>query len=77
MGLPVLIGLAMELSSFLDVPLAWRRVLLAPAFTAWHGLVTEHAYYGPLVSGTAISGAYFVGSLAVAYRMVRRRDMGR
>ena len=39
MGLPVLIGLAMELSSLLDVPLAWRRVLLAPAFTAWHGLV--------------------------------------
>jgi ABC-2 type transport system permease protein len=75
-GLPVLIGFAMELTSFVDGPEAVRRMLLTPPFVAWHGLFTEHPYYGPLLEGTVISGAYFLGCLAAAYRLVRERDMG-
>jgi ABC-2 type transport system permease protein len=51
-------------------------MLLTPPFVAWHGLFTEHPYYGPLLEGTVISGAYFLGCLAAAYRLVRERDMG-
>jgi ABC-type multidrug transport system ATPase subunit/ABC-type transport system involved in multi-copper enzyme maturation permease subunit len=75
-GLPVLAGFAMELASFLNGPEVVRRMLLTPPFVAWHGLFTEHAYYGPLVEGTAISCAYLIASLAGAYRLVRERDMG-
>jgi ABC-type multidrug transport system ATPase subunit/ABC-type transport system involved in multi-copper enzyme maturation permease subunit len=75
-GLPVLIGLVMELYSFVNGPEAVRRMMLTPPFVAWHGLFTEHPYYGPLARGTAISGVYIVGSLAAAYLLLRRRDMG-
>ncbi len=75
-GLPVLVGFAMELTSFVDGPDVVRRMLLTPPFVAWHGLFTEHAYYGPLVGGTAISTAYLVGCLAAAYQLIRERDMG-
>jgi ABC-2 type transport system permease protein len=75
-GLPVVIGFAMELTSFVNGPETLRRVLLTPPLVAWHGLFTEHPYYGPLLDGTLVSAAFFVGCLAAAYRLVRRRDMG-
>jgi ABC-2 type transport system permease protein len=75
-GLPVLVGFAMELTSFVNGPEVLRRVLLTPPFVAWHGLFTEHPYYGPLVEGAAISGAFFVGCLAAAYRIMGERDAG-
>jgi ABC-type multidrug transport system ATPase subunit/ABC-type transport system involved in multi-copper enzyme maturation permease subunit len=75
-GLPVLVGFAMEMASMLDVPDVVRRVLLTPPLVAWHGLFAEHPYYGPLVDGAVISGAYFIGCLAAAYRLVRDRDVG-
>jgi ABC-2 type transport system permease protein len=75
-GLPVLIGLSMELYSLVNGPDAIRRVLLTPPFLAWHGLFTEHRYYGPMLQGTAISVVYFVACLSGAYLLVRRRDMG-
>jgi ABC-2 type transport system ATP-binding protein len=75
-GLPVLIGLTMELYSFVDGPDAIRRALLTPAFVAWHGLFNEHPYYRPLILGTAISVAYLIGCLSAALALVRRRDIG-
>jgi ABC-2 type transport system ATP-binding protein len=75
-GLPVVLGFAMELTSFVNGPDALRRVLLTTPFVAWHGLFTEHTYNGPLVEGGAVSAAYFVGCLAAAYYLVRERDMG-
>ena len=61
---------------FVDGPEVVRRLLITSAFGAWHGLLTEPPYYGPLVHGTTVSGAYFVVCLVVAYRMLRRRDIG-
>jgi len=75
-GLPVLVGFAMEMVSMLDAPDVVRRVLLTPPLVAWHGLFAEPPYYGPLFQGATISGAYFVGCLAAAYLLVRDRDMG-
>ena len=75
-GLPVVAGLAMQLCAYVDGPEAIRRLLIASAFGAWHGLLNEHPYYGPLVHGTTVSGVYFVVCLVVAYRMLRRRDIG-
>ncbi len=75
-GLPVVAGLTMQLYAFVDGPEAVRRLLITSAFGAWHGLLTEPPYYRPLIHGTIVSGAYFVVCLAVAYRMLRRRDIG-
>jgi ABC-2 type transport system permease protein len=76
-GLPVVAGLMMQLYAFVDGPEAVRCLLITSAFGAWHGLVTEPRYYGPLVHGTAVSGAYLIACLAVAYGMLRQRDIGR
>jgi ABC-2 type transport system permease protein len=76
-GLPVAAGLVMQLYAFVDGPEAARRLLITSAFGAWHGLVTEPRYYGPLVHGTAVSCAYLIVCLAAAHRMLRQRDIGR
>ncbi len=76
MGLPVVLAFVMQLSSYVNGPSLIQRVLLTPPFVAWHGLFTEPRYYGPLLEGTATSGAYFVGCLAAAYLLLRRREVG-
>ncbi len=75
-GLPVVLAFVMQLSSYVNGPSVIPRVLLTPPFVAWHGLFTEPRYYGPLLEGTATSGAYFVGCIVAAYLLLRRREVG-
>jgi ABC-2 type transport system permease protein len=75
-GLPVLAGLAMQLIAFVDAPEPIRRLLMTSGFEAWHGLLSEPPFYRPLVHGCVVSAAYFVIYLLVAYRLLRRRDIG-
>src|SRR5262245_29797866 len=75
-GLPVVVGLTMQLYAFVDGPEVVHRLLITSAFGTWHGLLVEPPYYRPLVHGIAISGAYFVVCLAIAYNALRRRDIG-
>ena len=76
-GLPVLAALAMQGYSLVDGPELFRRLLITSAFGAWHGLFAEPRYYGPLLHGTLVSGAYVIVCLALAYWMLLRRDIGR
>ncbi len=76
-GLPVVIGLLMQLIAFVDGPEAARRLLLTYAFGGWHGLLFEPAYYGPLVHGTAVSVIYLIVCLTIAHRLLQRREIGR
>ena len=75
-GLPVLAGLALQLAAFVDGPEPVRRLLVTSAFNAWHGVLAEPRFYGPLVHGAIVSCVYLVLCLALAYRMLRRRDIG-
>ncbi len=75
-GLPVVAGLTMQLYAFVDGPETVRQLLITSAFGAWHGLLTAPPFYGPLLQGTMVSASYFVVCLVVAFRMVRRRDIG-
>jgi len=75
-GLPVLIALTMQMCAFLDGPEIFRGLLITSAFSAWHGLLAEPPYYRPLVYGTLVSAAYFAGCLAIASRLLQRRDIG-
>src|SRR5262249_11917095 len=74
-GLPVVAALTMQLYALVDGPEFARRVLITSAFGAWPGLLAEPPYHGPLVYGTTVSGAYALVSLAIAYRMLLRRDI--
>jgi ABC-2 type transport system permease protein len=74
-GLPVVAALAMQLFALVDGPEMLRRMLITSAFGAWHGLLAEPPYYGPLVHGATASGAYATVSLAIAYHLLRRRDI--
>ena len=76
-GLPVVIGLLMQLEAFVDGPEAARRLLVTYAFGGWHGLLFEPAYYGPLIHGTAVSVIYLVGCLLIAHRLLQKREIGR
>jgi len=75
-GLPVVAGLTMQLYTFVDGPEMVRQLMITSAFGAWHGLLSEPPYYRPLVHGALVSAAYVVVCLAIAYRMLRRRDIG-
>lgn len=74
-GVPVVVGLTMQLFALVDGPEALRRLLITSAFGAWHGLLAEPPFYEPLYHGAVISAAYFVVCLAVAYASLRRRDI--
>jgi ABC-2 type transport system permease protein len=75
-GLPVVAALAMQLYAYVDGPESIRRLLITSSFGAWHGLLTEPRHYWPVVHGTAVSAAYIVVSLAMAFRMLKGRDIG-
>jgi ABC-2 type transport system permease protein len=76
-GLPVVIGLTMQLCEMLDGGEAIRQTLISSGFGAWHGLMTDPPYYRPLVYGGAVSAAYVAVCLTVGYRALRQRDIGR
>jgi len=76
-GLPVLIGLTMQLCEMLDGREAFRQLLISSAFGAWHGLMTEPPYYRPLVYAAIVSAAYVVVCLTLGYRLLRQRDIAR
>jgi ABC-2 type transport system permease protein len=74
-GLPVVLGLAMQLALYVDAPGAARRLLLSSAFEAWHGLLTDQPYYRPLIDGVLVSAAYCAVCLTASYVLLRSRDV--
>ncbi len=72
---PVVIGMVMQLVGALGGVEAIRPFLLTTGFEAWHGLLTEPRFSGPLVQGLLVSGIWCVVSLAAAFLMLRRRDI--
>lgn len=76
-GLPVVLGLVMQLLAFIDGPEVARRLLITHAFGGWHGLLSEPPFHGPLIHGTAVSVVYLIGSLMAAYALLQRREIGR
>ncbi len=65
----------MQLYSLLNGPDIIRVLLLSTPITAWHGLPSDHPYYGSLVQGALISAAYIAGCVSVGYLVLRRRDV--
>jgi ABC-2 type transport system permease protein len=76
-GLPVVAAMAMQLVAFLDSAPIARQMLMTSGFEAWRGLLTEPTYFGPLLYTTSASLLYVGACLAIAYRVLLRRDAGR
>ena len=74
-GGPVLVGLVMQLLALLGALGTGTNVLLTTPFAAWHGLVRDDAYYGPLWQGALVSAAWAVAALVPARRLLLSRDV--
>lgn len=74
-GGPVLLSLLMQLLSLLGSLGTSTNALLTTPFLAWHGLVREDRYYGPLWQGALVSLAWAVACLVPARAVLLHRDV--
>lgn len=72
---PIVIGLLMQMYSFLNGADAVRHLMLTDSFNAWHGLAHAPSYTTPIVHAALTSSAYTIMALAIAYVSFRRRDV--
>jgi ABC-2 type transport system permease protein len=72
---PVVLGMVMQLVGALGGIEPLRPYLLTTAFEAWHGLLAEPRFTGPLVEAVLVSGGWTALSLATASVLLRRRDI--
>jgi ABC-2 type transport system permease protein len=72
---PVVIGMVMQLIGALGGIEAIRPLLLTTSFEAWHGLLTQPRFTGPLVEGVLVCALWSLVSLAAAFTLLRRRDI--
>jgi ABC-2 type transport system permease protein len=73
--LPAFGGLGMQLASqVLPMPVAVRLALPSFAFLSWNGLFTSPQILGPVLTGIAVSLAWAVTAIALAYVLFMRRD---
>lgn len=74
-GGPVLLGLLMQLLSLLGALRTGVNAFPTTAFVAWHGLVRDDPFTGPLWQGALVSAAWFVACLLPARRYLLARDI--
>jgi ABC-2 type transport system permease protein len=71
---PTVVGLLMQLYSFVNGLDVVRHLLLTAPFSAWHGFFAARPYYGPLWQGALVCAVYLAGSLTGGWLLLRRRD---
>jgi ABC-2 type transport system permease protein len=74
-GGPVVLGLFMQLLALLGGLGRLTDALLTTPFAAWHGLVREHPFVGPLWQGVLVSALWTVACLLPARATLLRRDL--
>jgi ABC-2 type transport system permease protein len=74
-GGPVVLSLLMQLLSLVGSLGTSSNALLTTPFSAWHGLVREDRYYGPLWQGALVSLAWALACLVPARLVLLRRDV--
>jgi len=72
---PVVIGLVMQLYTFLNAWDTVRHLLLGWTMSAWRGVMDSPSYYTPLARGLVVSAVYLVVATTVAFVVFRRRDV--
>ncbi len=72
---PVVIAMVMQLVGALGGLEGIRPLLVTTPFEAWHGLLVQHRFSGPIVEGLAVSAGWILVCLGTAYVSLRRRDI--
>src|SRR5919199_4235554 len=72
---PVVIGLCMQLYTFLNAWDTVRHLLLGFTMSAWRGILDSPSYSAPLVRGLIVAAVYLVVATTVAFVAFRRRDV--
>jgi ABC-2 type transport system permease protein len=70
----IVVGLLMQIYAFVNGLDLIRHLLLTTPFDAWHGLLVDKPFYGPLYEGLGVCAAYVVALMVGAYVVIRRRD---
>ncbi len=70
------IALVMQLLTGIGTGVVVRTALVGSAFDAWHGLLASKPFFTPLVLGAVVSVVWTASCLAVAWRVLRTRDLG-
>jgi ABC-2 type transport system permease protein len=71
---PVLIGLVMQLLALIGTGTWVHMLLVASAFNDWHGLLTAHKFYGPLIIGSCVCILWMLACLGTSWLILRGRD---
>jgi ABC-2 type transport system permease protein len=72
---PVVLGLVMQLVGALGGIETLRPYLLSTPFEAWHGLLAEPRFTGPLMDAVVTSAGWSLVCLTAAFLIMRRRDI--
>lgn len=72
---PSAVGLVMQLLTFVNGMDVVRHLLLTTPYGSWHGLMSAHRYYAPLLWGALVCAVYLAGCLTVGRLLLRRRDI--
>jgi ABC-2 type transport system permease protein len=71
---PLLVALLTQLLNLIGRGVVVHLLLPGSAFLGWHGLFTEHPFYGPLLISSLVSVGWIVLCLSLSWRILRRRD---
>ncbi|NUT56967.1 MAG: ABC transporter permease [Thermoleophilia bacterium] len=72
---PVVLGLCMQLYTFLNAWDTVRHVLLGYTMSAWRGLLDSPSYAAPLEHALPVAAVYLVTAIAIGFVAFRRRDV--
>ncbi len=73
--IPVVIGLVMQMYTFLNAWDTVRHLLLNTPMSAWRGVLDQPAYYDPLQHGVLVSLGYIAVATAIGFVVFRRRNV--
>ena len=72
---PVVLGLCMQLYTFLNAWDTVRHVLLGFTMSAWRGFMDSPGYAAPLTRGLVVAALYLVIATAIGFVAFGRRDV--
>jgi ABC-2 type transport system permease protein len=72
---PIVLGLCMQLYTFLNAWDTVRHVLLGYTMSAWRGLLDSPSYLTPLAREMPVAALYLAVATAIGYVAFRRRDV--
>lgn len=73
--IPVVVGLVMQMYTFLNGWDTLRHLLLNTPMNAWRGVLDSPPFYDPLARGLLVAIAYIVIATLVGFMVFRRRNV--